>query len=226
MLIFKSLRNLLIAFVAVVILVAITMWLYLNVQASMQVSAKNAQIQLADQLPTTIDVGNHLQVQAQGGLKTELKIDRKFALLLQGKYLANLSFATTTPIKVDIDYATNIDISTVMPLNATTDLIYQNKLLPTFPIQVDIPVKLSVPFKLKRSYQLPINIQFNGPVDMAFDETLNVDVNHTLTPMLNINDPMTMQNIARFSATMHNTQKQSRADLDLNIDLLVKNIRP
>ncbi len=226
MLIFKSLRNLLIAFAAVVILVAITMWLYLNVQASMQVSAKNAQIQLADQLPTTIDVGNHLQVQAQGGLKTELKIDRKFALPLQGKYLANLSFVTTTPIKVDIDYATNIDISTVRPLNATTDLIYQNKLLPTFPIQVDIPVKLSVPFKLKRSYQLPINIQFNGPVDMAFDETLNVDVNHTLTPVLNINDPMTMQNIARFSATMYNTQKQSRADLDLNIDLPVKNIRP
>lgn len=226
MLIFKSVWNLILGFLLVVLLVAVLFWLYLNVQASMQVSAHRAGITLSDALPTQIHVGNYLETNAIGKLNTELNIDRQLNLPLKGRYLADLSFVVETPISVDIDYNTMIKINTVMPLDANTDLIYQNKLLPKFPIKVDIPVHLEVPFQLKRTYQLPIKIMFSGTVLFEFNEMLNLYVKHTFKPVLNINDPMTMKKIAQFNATMYNTKRQSLADLDLLIDLPIKNIHP
>ena len=208
------------------LLVAVLFWLYLNVQASLQVSAHNAEIQLSDSLPTQIHVGNYLETQAIGRLDTELNIDRQLNLPLEGRYLADLSFVVETPISVDIDYDTVVKINTVMPLDTSTDLVYQSKLLPKFPIKVDIPVSLEVPFKLKRTYQLPIKIMFSGTVIFEFNEMLNLYVKHKFKPVLNINDPITMKKIAKFNATMYNDKRQSLADLDLQIDLPIKNIHP
>ena len=56
--IFQSAKRLILSFVCIVILVAVLFWLYLNIQANMQVSASEAQIQLSDSLPTKIQVGN------------------------------------------------------------------------------------------------------------------------------------------------------------------------
>lgn len=224
--IFKSIRHLIFSFIVVVALIACCMWLYLNIQASMRVSAERAQIQLSDSLPAKIHIGNYLEIQAKGQLDTDLNIQRNLNLPLKGKYLADLSFEVTTPIKVSIDYNTHIDISTNMPLETTTDLVYQSKLLPRFPLKLNIPVKLSVPFTLKREYEVPIKIVFNGPVHFEFNEAVNLYVQHRFKPILNINDPMTMRKIAVFNATMYNSQKQSLADLNMNIDLPVKNIHP
>ncbi|MDM1247431.1 hypothetical protein HX005_08515 [Acinetobacter sp. R933-2] len=224
--IFNSVRTLILSFILVVLLVAVLFWLYLNVQASLQVSAHNAEIQLSDSLPTQIHVGNYLETQAIGRLDTELNIDRQLNLPLEGRYLADLSFVVETPVSVDIDYDTVVKINTVMPLDASTDLIYQSKLLPKFPIKVDIPVSLEVPFKLKRTYQLPIKIMFSGTVIFEFNEMLNLYVKHKFKPVLNINDPITMKKIAKFNATMYNDKRQSLADLDLQIDLPIKNIHP
>ncbi|MFC2997967.1 hypothetical protein ACFODO_22495 [Acinetobacter sichuanensis] len=223
---FNSVRTLILSFILVVLLVAVLFWLYLNVQASLQVSAHNAEIQLSDSLPTQIHVGNYLETQAIGRLDTELNIDRQLNLPLEGRYLADLSFVVETPISVDIDYDTVVKINTVMPLDTSTDLVYQSKLLPKFPIKVDIPVSLEVPFQLKRTYQLPIKIMFSGTVIFEFNEMLNLYVKHKFKPVLNINDPMTMKKIAKFNATMYNDKRQSLADLDLQIDLPIKNIHP
>ncbi len=59
--IFQSVKQLVLSFVCIVILVAVLFWLYLNIQANMQVSASEAQIQLSDSLPTKIQVGNYLE---------------------------------------------------------------------------------------------------------------------------------------------------------------------
>lgn len=226
MFVFNSFRNVLISFIIVVLLIAVCVLLYLNIQASMQVSARNAQIQLSDSLPTKIHVGNYLEAHAQGVLDTDLNIERELTLPLKGRYSANLAFEVITPIEVNIDYSTNIQIQTVMPLEATTDLVYQGKFLPKFPLKVDIPVKLSVPFQLKRKYQIPVKITFDGGVAFEFNEMINLYVKHKFKPILKINDPMTMKKIAVFNATMYNTQRQSVADLEMNIDLPVKNIHP
>lgn len=222
--IFTSFRNALICFLLIVILVAVLFWLYLNVQAPMQVSAQNANIELAHSLPTEIEVGNYLQTHAQGALDTKINIDRHLDLPLRGKYLADLSFEVTTPITVNINYSTNIDISTTMPLDTTTDLVYQNKLLPEFPLHIDVPIKLSVPFKINRDYHVPIKIKFAGPVYFQFDELAKLHVQHEFSPVLNMNDNMTMRKIAKFKATMTNTERNTIADLNMNIDLPVKNI--
>ncbi len=210
----------------VVFAIAVCVWLYLNIQTSMQVSAQKAQIQLSESLPTKIHVGNYLETHAKGALDTTLDVDRELTLPLNGKYLANLSFEVTTPIEVDLDYSTQIQIETLMPLETTTDLVYQNKLLPQLPLKLDIPIKLSVPFNIKRHYQVPIKIIFDGPVYLAFNEMIHLYVKHRLKPTLNINDPMTMRKIATFDATMYNTERQSLADLEMNIDLPIRNIHP
>ncbi len=223
---FSSIRNLVISFFLIMISVAVLFWLYLNIQASMNVSAKHATIQLSESLPTKISVGNHLQTHAQGALDTNIDIDRKLNLPLKGKYLAQLNFEVTTPVSVNIDYTTKIKINTVMPLDTTTDLIYQSKFLPKLPLKLDIPINLEVPFQIKRTYQLPIKIAFDGLVNFEFDENVHLPIKHTFKPVLNMNDDMTMQKIATFNATMYNEERQTLADLEMKMDLPVKNIHP
>lgn len=172
--IFQSAKRLVLSFVCVVILVGALFWLYLNIQASMQVSASEAQIQLSDSLPTKIQVSNYLETQSVGTLDTQLKIDQKINLPLTGKYLANLEFGVEVPVSVSVDYQTEVLIDENMPLETTTDLIYQNKLLPKFPLALDIPIKLAVPFHLKQDYQIPIKIMFNGLVYFEFDEQVRL----------------------------------------------------
>lgn len=222
----KPLKALLILGVIVCILVAILFWLYLNVQASMHVSSQNAQVRLSDSLPTKIHVGNYLETMSKGTLDTKIHVNRQLKLPLEGKYLADLQFVVEVPVEVSVDYQTMINIDQTMPLNASTDLVYQNKLLPKFPLSMDIPIKLDVPFHLKRTYQIPIKIMFDGPVYMAFNESVNLHVNHQFAPELNINDPMTMRKIANFNATLINEERNTRSNLEMNIQLPVKNIHP
>ncbi|GEK43556.1 hypothetical protein [Acinetobacter johnsonii] len=224
--IFQSAKRLVLSLVCVVILVGALFWLYLNIQASMQVSASKAQIQLSDSLPTKIQVGNYLETQSVGTLDTQLKIDQKINLPLTGKYLANLEFEVEVPVSVSVDYQTEVLIDENMPLETTTDLIYQNKLLPKFPLTLDIPIKLAVPFRLKQDYQVPIKIMFNGLVYLEFDEQVPLDVLHQFAPQLNLNDPMTMRKIANFNATMYNIERGTTANLEMNMTLPVKNIHP
>lgn len=224
--IFQSAKRLILSFVCVVILVGALFWLYLNIQASMQVSASEAQIQLSDSLPTKIQVGNYLETQSVGTLDTQLKIDQKINLPLTGKYLANLEFEVEVPVSVSVDYQTEVLIDENMPLETSTDLIYQNKLLPKFPLTLDIPIKLAVPFHLKQDYQIPIKIMFNGLVYFEFDEQVRLHVLHQFAPQLNLKDPMTMRKIASFNATMYNTKRSTTANLEINMTLPVKNIHP
>ena len=224
--IFQSAKRLVLSLVCVVILVGALFWLYLNIQASMQVSASKAQIQLSDSLPTKIQVSNYLETQSVGTLDTQLKIDQKINLPLIGKYLANLEFEVEVPVSVSVDYQTEVLIDENMPLETTTDLIYQNKLLPKFPLALDIPIKLAVPFHLKQDYQIPIKIMFNGLVYFEFDEQVRLHVLQQFAPQLNLNDPMTMRKIASFNATMYNTERSTTANLEMNMTLPVKNIHP
>lgn len=214
------------SFIVVTLLIACGFWLYLNLIASVHMSALQTKIQLPQSLPTKIHVGNNLEVHSRGRLNTKIKIDRNLTLPLKGKYLANLAFDVETPISVSVDYQTSIQIDEVLPLEADTDLIYKNKLLPKFPIKLDIPIKLDVPFHLKKTYNIPIRIMFNGPAYFEFDEPVHLYVLHEFAPHLNINDPMTMSNIAMFRATMTNRERETEANLDMDLDFPVRNIRP
>ncbi len=222
----KMLRYSLISFMTLTILIAALFWLYLNIQASMYVSAQNASVRLSDQLPTKIAVGNYLQTHAKGQLDTIIDIDRQIELPLQGKYLANLQFVVEVPVNVAVDYQTYIEVDQVMPLEADTSLIYKTKFLPKFPLKLDIPIKLSVPFHLKRNYQIPIQIRFNGPVYMQFNEKLQLDVKHQFKPTIELNDAMTMRKIADFNATLKNIERDTEANLDMKMDLGLNQIHP
>lgn len=81
---FYSAKFLMLSFIVVVALVAIGFWLYLNVQASMHVSARNADIQLSRSLPTKINVGNYLEAQSIGVLDTQINLNQNIDLPLKG----------------------------------------------------------------------------------------------------------------------------------------------
>lgn len=222
----KSLKSLLISFVIVTTLVAILFWFYLNIQASLIVSAQQADIRLPESLATKIQVGEHLRVKSEGQLNTVLDIDRSLALPLKGKYLADLSFEVETPITVDINYETVLKVDDVVPIETNTDLIYQNKLLPKFPLSLNIPVKLDIPFQLKRSYTVPVKIVFDGPVHFAFDESIHLPVKHQFKPSFYMNDAINMSKISSFDAIMYNSVQQTKADLDMQMALPLKNVKP
>lgn len=223
---FSSYRFWCFSFIGLVVAIAILFWLYLNVIASMQISTHRSEIMLPDALATKIHVGNYLDIHSQGKLNTQIDIDRQLNLPLKGKYLADLKFEIETPITVNIDYQTMIRIDQLMPVETTTDLIYQNQLLPKFPLKLDIPVQLDVPFELKRAYTIPVKIQFDGPVYFEFDERVGLHVVHRFSPQLNLNDPMKMDRIASFDATMYNAVRKTLVNLDLNMHLPVHHIHP
>ncbi len=105
---FGSLKSILISFFLIMILTAILFWFYLNIQASVVVSAHESDIRLPESLETKIHVGNNLQVQSIGKLDTSIDIDRQISVPLKGRYLADLEFEVETPITVSVDYATTL----------------------------------------------------------------------------------------------------------------------
>lgn len=224
--ILKSWKASLISFMLIVILVASLFWLYLNVQASMQVTAENSKIKLPESLPVKIEVGNYLETQSVGKLDTQIDLDRALKIDLKGQYLSGLKFMVEVPVKVQVDYETMIKIDQMMPLEASTALIFPQAYLPKFPLKLEIPIKMDVPFHLKREYTVPIQIAFDGPVYLDLDEHLKLQVKHQLNPTLAINDPITMRKIAAFDATMYNTVQETQADLKLSMNLPLKNIHP
>lgn len=220
------LKTWLLIFSILTIGIAVLVWVYLNIQASMHVRAQNASIQLSESLPTKISVGNYLQAHAKGSLDTDIRVNQNLHLPVKGRYLANLQFTVEVPVVVNVDYKTIIQIDELMPLEANTDLIYQKKLLPKFPLKMDVPIKLDVPFHLKQQYKIPIKILFDGPVYLALDDTVNLNIKHQFKPKLNLNDPITMQKIANFDATLRNIERQTRADLEMQMNMPLKNIHP
>lgn len=101
-------KSILISFFLIMILTAILFWFYLNIQASVVVSAHESDIRLPESLETKIHVGNNLQVQSIGKLDTSIDIDRQISVPLKGRYLADLEFEVETPITVSVDYATTL----------------------------------------------------------------------------------------------------------------------
>ena len=221
-----SIRIWAILFVITTCSIAVLFWFYLNIQASMHIKAQHASVRLPDALPTKISIGNHLQTHAQGKLDTEIKINRGLDLPLQGKYRANLQFAVVVPVSVNVDYKTTIKVDQIMSLETSTNLIYQNKLLPTFPLKMDVPIRLDLPFQLKQNYRIPIRILFDGPVFLGFDESLHLQVKHDFKPQLEMNDPMTMRKITTFHATMRNIERNTKANLEMHMQLPLKQIHP
>lgn len=216
--------RILMLFILVTLGVTLFFWLYLNIQANMHVKAHNANIQLPKQLDVKIAVSNALKAQAIGEVETEIDMNQTIPLALKGRYLADLKFQVKTPISVDLDYKTDIHIQTVMPLETTTDLIYQSKLLPKLPLKIDVPINLTVPFHLKKTYQLPIEVQFSGPVDLVFNEEMNLDIQHVFNPRLALNDDIEMYNISNFDAVMENISRNTQADINMTLDVPLRAI--
>ncbi|RKG47630.1 hypothetical protein D7V68_11110, partial [Acinetobacter cumulans] len=73
---------------------------------------------------------------------------------------------------------------------------------------------------------IPVKIMFNGPVYFDFNESVRLNVDHQFKPKLQLNDPITLQNIAAFRATMYNTERDTQANLDMQMNLALKNIHP
>jgi hypothetical protein len=71
-----------------------------------------------------------------------------------------------------------------------------------------------------------VKIQFDGPVYFEFNEPVGLHVVHHFAPQLNLNDPMKMERIASFNATMYNAVRKTSANLELNMHLPVRNIHP
>lgn len=159
-------------------------------------------------------------------LKTAVAIDRNLQLPLKGKYLADLSFEVETPITVNINYETMLKVDEVMPIQSSTDLIYQNKLLPKFPLSLNIPVKLDIPFQLKRNYTIPVKIVFDGPVYLVFDGAVNLPIKHEFKTNFYMSDAINMSNISSFNALMFNSVQQTKANLDMQMDLSLRNVHP
>lgn len=213
-------------FLTVMLIVAVGTWLYLNVQASLQVKSTDAQVELSNSLPTSIDIGQHLQVKAQGDVHAQLNMDHDIHIPLKGRYLTHIQFNTVVPVQVAVDYKTKILIDQILPLSASTDLIYQNKLLPKFPLNVDIPIRLEVPFHLKQIYQLPITFHYSGPVYFELNEQIRLHVLHQFAPRLKLNNAVNLKDISSFHATMFNQERNTLANLEMQLDLPLKNIHP
>ena len=84
---------------------------------------------------------------------------------------------------------------------------------------------MSLPFDLKRQYTVPLKIYFDGEVYYEFDEQLNLPINHQFRNQLNIDDPITLSIIAQFNATMYNEVRDTQADLRMNLDIPLQNIK-
>jgi hypothetical protein len=71
-----------------------------------------------------------------------------------------------------------------------------------------------------------VKIVFDGPVYFAFDESVDLPVKHQFKPSFYMNDAINMSKISSFDAIMYNSVQQTKANLDMQMELPLKNVRP
>ncbi|HCW5556962.1 TPA: hypothetical protein OXQ01_001049, partial [Acinetobacter baumannii] len=56
--------------------------------------------------------------------------------------------------------------------------------------------------------------------------SINLPNKHQFNPSLNVNDAMEMGNISSFNAIMYNSVQHTKANLDMKMDLPLRNVHP
>lgn len=70
-----------------------------------------------------------------------------------------------------------------------------------------------------------MKIYFDGEVYYESDEQLKLPIKHQFKNQLNIDDPITLSKIARFNSTMCNEVRDTQADLGMNLNIPLQNIK-
>lgn len=63
-------------------------------------------------------------------------------------------------------------------------------------------------------------------VHFGFDESVTLPVKHQFKPSFYMNDAINMSNISSFNAIMYNSVQDTKANLDMKMDLPLKNVKP
>lgn len=165
---------------------AIGYLLYTRIVVGISLTDQPAKLLLPKQLLVRAEATQKAAITLQGDLDVAVPFKNDgLELPLYGDYSSMLSLDTEVPLRMTIDYQAEIPVKTEIDLEGDSGIVY--KWLPHLPLRGKIPLELKVPVNFSIPVDTKIRFKYEGPVDIAFHQTLRPPVNTVLHTRLTLN---------------------------------------
>lgn len=201
-------------------------WGYLNLQLKMQIASQHASIQLPQALPLNIQLNRYFSTQVQGDVQADVALKQDWLMPLKGRYSSEVNFAITTPIQINVDYHTDILIKQVIDLQSETKAWSNSRLLPNQTLKLRLPIEFRIPIHYQKRYDIPLNIDFRGPVLLDFNEHIQVHLAQRFQPILPLNDAIQTQHIAAFQGQMLRPMQSTPIKMQFQLAVPLQALKP
>jgi hypothetical protein len=155
-------------------------WLYRSLFIELQLKNQPAEIVLPQQLDAEANITNIVKIRLDGKLHAEVPINQDFAIPLHYDAQSNIEMKTDIPVRFNLKVNQTIPIRSYTDIDATTDLIYQSRFLPTLPIKIRLPLEFNLPIALNVPVNSHVMFDYNGPMKLQFDQTTHANIKETL----------------------------------------------
>ncbi len=155
-------------------------WLYRSLFVVLQLKDQPAQVLLPQQLDAQGNITNIVKIRLDGNLAVEVPVNQNFAIPLHYDANSNIEMQADVPVRFNLKVNQTVAIKSYTDIDATTDLIYQSRFLPTLPIKLRLPLEFDLPIALNVPVDSHVKFDYNGPMRLQFNHTTHATLKETL----------------------------------------------
>ena len=212
------------AFVLVSLIIAIGVWVFLNITAQLTTGYSKVKLDMPDELSTLTTTHGGQVSQMSGSMNTAIPLDAPVQTALRGRFPVDLKFRTDIPMTIRVDLDTQIPIQQILTVNTTTELIFESNLIPDIPLTMDIPVDFDVPFSIHEDFDVVADVSYDSDKTFyEFDESFSVPVNQTIDPVIAIDDPIRIVSLEPMQAKLYDIERKLPTSMDIEVQIPLKN---
>lgn len=196
-------------------------WVYQNYGLQLRIADQPAKITLPSPLPATVQMRQPLNITVDETLTARVPVQHDLDIPIKAELETIVAFNTQTPLKLDVKVKEKIVIDQTLLL----DTIIRAKVMGVnmdIPIKGTVPIKTTLPLDLTLPINQPVDLRFTTPVTVSVDENITVPLSASVEANipLRTNVSIPAQQTLRANVNLPTAAMDIRLNqVDLNIPL-------
>lgn len=190
-------------------------WLYARLVIGLTLSEQAGLATLPPVLPVIAEAQNDITIQLDGYIDATVPFQQVLDLPVVGSYTADVKLDTEVPVRMTIRYQGVVPVDTFADIEGTTDFNYQDvKRFRNVKFKAKVPLKFLQPVTFVVPVDTTLRLQYEGPLQLALDQTLRAPVDTVLQTRLRAVREVITPILARFAMKVYVPQTPQAVVID------------
>ena len=159
---------------------ALGFWLALQLSLGLSLSHQQGRLMLPQALHVKVRPTDDVDIGLHGLIAAEVPLKQTLEVPLKGTYRTEVVSRASIPLNFVIHYEGRIPVHASADIEGTTDLVFNSRLLPQFPIRARLPLDFEVPVSLRVPVSTRLDVNYDGPIQVTFDQVVSAPVDTVL----------------------------------------------